>query len=66
MNSFIGNSMPIEKFCEKLKAEGKSVSAKKFNKMEPSVYKEFKALVQKINDKRGGGKKQWKKLMRVE
>ena len=39
MNSFIGNSMPIEKFCEKLKAEGKSVSAKKFNKMEPSVYK---------------------------
>lgn len=67
MVSYIGDKMEIEQFCEKLKAEGKPASSKKFNKMDPNVFKEFKALVQKINSKRNGGKNcRWRKLMRLE
>jgi hypothetical protein len=34
--------------------------------MDPNIYKEFKALIKKINDKRGGSNsKRWRKLMRV-
>jgi len=65
--SYIGDKMPLEKFCEKLKAEGKPESSKKFSKMESTVYNEFKAIVNKINDKRNKGKnRRWRKLMRLE
>lgn len=38
MISFIGDKMPLEKFCEKLKSEGKPESTKKFSKMDAVVY----------------------------
>jgi len=34
--------------------------------MDQNLYKEFKAIIKRINDKRGGaGSKRWRKLMRV-
>ena len=38
MFSYIGEKMPLEKLCEKLKSEGKPESTKKFSKMEATVY----------------------------
>lgn len=57
--------MTVKDFSERLKADGKPASAKQFVKLDRKIYDEFKAVLQKINNKRKDGKKNLRKLLRL-
>jgi hypothetical protein len=58
--------LKVKDFSERLKQDGKKLSAKQFVKMDKKLYDDFKTILQKINGKRKEGNKNFRKLMRLE